>query len=339
MTSETGSRVQTSSESSEIGSDSEQAFGDNATEQQKTIDNETCVDEQTTDQSNSDNGKSDESCVESVELLLKQQQDNELTIDCDVMQCMDDTASVSDAVTPSITSNTDVSVDDDSTDDDSNDNDSSDDDDDDEETDNGEAIKSDDDASEIGEASKSYSTNEAEVEVDVEQVVDVEAGVKQVIDDEEKERLAAILDEIRFKHLKIIHRGRNILDFESNVAKSWIIPSAHLPEHNIKVFMANRSQYHRLTPGWIDLPEHPMIKCGKCDFHYPVNEPTDKQEAAGSESSSLGNLMSSLNANAAAAAAVIVNTDRNSNSSPSMNGNCMGSMQNRTDINSIKGEY
>lgn len=316
LTSETSSRVQTSSESSDVCSDTETAFVDNSTEQQKTIDNEECVDEQQADPSTSDSGKNDENDAEVVEVLPEQQKHNEPTIECDAIESNGAVVSSEcEAETPSIPtpSNIDASVNEDI---------------DDKESDNGEAIKSD-----IGEAIKSDDAVNDDNDVEV---------------DEEAHKLADELEAIRYEHLKIVHNGRDVLDFESNVARSWIIPATHLPEHNIKMFMANRSQYHRLTPAWAEAADHPMVNCGKCDFKYPAYEPSEKQQppCIPSDSASLAGLMNTLTVNSGAAAP---GAPIQSNLSPSltsannnaMNGNWpMGPMPNRNSpINTIKGEY
>lgn len=51
---------------------------------------------------------------------------------------------------------------------------------------------------------------------------------------------------------------------------SWNMRYAELPENNLTMFLANRSQYHRLgTNGHIQ--EYSLNKCQCCDFKYPVN--------------------------------------------------------------------
>lgn len=87
----------------------------------------------------------------------------------------------------------------------------------------------------------------------------------------QREEQASIdMDEIRYKNLRIIYGGRDILDFSSNVAnKSWHIQYAHLPEKNYQMYINNRSQYNRLASGY-EHPEYALNKCGKCAFNFPV---------------------------------------------------------------------
>lgn len=79
------------------------------------------------------------------------------------------------------------------------------------------------------------------------------------------------LDEIRYKNLKILYEGRDILDFSTNVVnKSWNVKYAHLPEQNYQMYIQNRSQYNRLAPGY-ESPEHYALNaCGRCAFQFPV---------------------------------------------------------------------
>lgn len=89
--------------------------------------------------------------------------------------------------------------------------------------------------------------------------------------DQNEDKASIDLDEIRYKNLKIIYGGRDILDFSSNVAnKSWYTQYAHLPEKNYQMYINNRSQYNRLASGY-EHPEHYALnKCGKCMFPFPV---------------------------------------------------------------------
>lgn len=90
------------------------------------------------------------------------------------------------------------------------------------------------------------------------------------IDDPISDEMA---DEIRYKNLKIIYGGRDILDFCGNIAnKSWYIQYTYLPEKNISMCLANRSQYHRLSVGW-DPKGAKLDTCRKCAFQYPVKVP------------------------------------------------------------------
>lgn len=81
-------------------------------------------------------------------------------------------------------------------------------------------------------------------------------------------------DAIRYKNLKIMYGGRDILDFCGNIAnKSWHIQYTFLPEKNISMCLANRSQYHRLSANWDAKLETKMDTCRKCSFQYPVKTP------------------------------------------------------------------
>lgn len=77
-------------------------------------------------------------------------------------------------------------------------------------------------------------------------------------------------DAIRYENLKIMYGGRDILDFCGNIANnSWYIQYTYLPEKNISMCLANRSQYHRLSGSW-DAKESKLDTCRKCSFQYPV---------------------------------------------------------------------
>lgn len=81
-------------------------------------------------------------------------------------------------------------------------------------------------------------------------------------------------DAIRYKNLKIMYDGRDILDFCANTANnSWYIQYTYLPEKNIVMCLANRSQYHRLSVSWDTELETKMDTCRKCSFQYPVKTP------------------------------------------------------------------
>lgn len=100
------------------------------------------------------------------------------------------------------------------------------------------------------------------------------AAAKEVAEND-----AIDLDEIRYKNLKIVYQGRDILDFSSNVAnKSWNIQYAHLPEQNVQMFINNRSQYHRLAAGYVVPENYSLNSCGKCAFHFPVLVNADKPD-------------------------------------------------------------
>lgn len=80
-------------------------------------------------------------------------------------------------------------------------------------------------------------------------------------------------DDIRYKNLKVMYGGRDILDFCANISnKSWHVQYTYLPEKNISMCLANRSQYHRLSATW-DAKESKMDTCRKCSFQYPVKTP------------------------------------------------------------------
>lgn len=80
------------------------------------------------------------------------------------------------------------------------------------------------------------------------------------------------MDAIRYKNLQIIHDGRDILDFSSNVAnRSWNVQYAHLPEKNYPMYINNRSQYNRLASGYEPNSEqYSLNRCSKCAFYFPV---------------------------------------------------------------------
>lgn len=81
--------------------------------------------------------------------------------------------------------------------------------------------------------------------------------------------------------LRIETNGRNILDLDANLrgknlksSNVWqqqgFIRFAHLPENNLKMFLENRSQYHRLGANG-HLQEYALVDCQCCDFTYPIN--------------------------------------------------------------------
>lgn len=93
-------------------------------------------------------------------------------------------------------------------------------------------------------------------------------------------------DAIRYKNLKIMYGGRDILDFCGNIANnSWHIQYTYLPEKNISMCLANRSQYHRLSGSW-DAKESKLDTCRKCSFQYPVKTP-DYQGMTGKKTTAL----------------------------------------------------
>lgn len=88
------------------------------------------------------------------------------------------------------------------------------------------------------------------------------------------------LDLIRYKNLKIMYEGRNILDFRANImdAHSWNVQYAQLPQQNYQMYINNRSQYNRLASGYESPENYTLNACNKCGFQYPVMnaEVTDK---------------------------------------------------------------
>lgn len=69
--------------------------------------------------------------------------------------------------------------------------------------------------------------------------------------------------------IKVIHNGRDILDICSNINNSWNIRYTYLPENNFQMYLANRSQYHRLSATW-NTREYSLDICRRCYFQYPV---------------------------------------------------------------------
>lgn len=111
-------------------------------------------------------------------------------------------------------------------------------------------------------------------------------------------------DAIRYKNLKIMYGGRDILDFCANIAnKSWYIQYTYLPEMNISMCLANRSQYNRLSTSW-DAKEPKMDTCRKCSFQYP-----EFQCSTGNKTTATDAINS------------IVLNDNNMRASPMFNGN------------------
>lgn len=104
--------------------------------------------------------------------------------------------------------------------------------------------------------------------------------------------------------LRIEINGRNILDLGANLNdnsfnstnnnndRMWqqqgFIRYAHLPENNLKMFLENRSQYHRLGANG-HLQEYALVNCKCCDFIYPVN--------GYNNNSTSGNLINSVKTN------------------------------------------
>lgn len=86
-------------------------------------------------------------------------------------------------------------------------------------------------------------------------------------DNEEKEEKEEIISEPQ----PIICNNRNILDLGENIKNDQqFIDYAVLPENNLKMFLQNRSQYHRLGANG-QRQEFELAKCSNCDLLYPVN--------------------------------------------------------------------
>jgi len=74
---------------------------------------------------------------------------------------------------------------------------------------------------------------------------------------------------------KIEYQGRDILDLAKNLTyknTSWKFQYARLPDNNVAMFMANRSQYHRLGANGLNR-EYDLAVCRTCTFQFPVNSP------------------------------------------------------------------
>lgn len=80
--------------------------------------------------------------------------------------------------------------------------------------------------------------------------------------------------------MSIKYGGRNILDLGSNLAGAqadWPLQYTNLPENNFPMYLANRSQYHRLGPSG-HVQEFTVTVCscrsrnGTCAFAYPVDD-------------------------------------------------------------------
>lgn len=76
------------------------------------------------------------------------------------------------------------------------------------------------------------------------------------------------------KPVQIIYNNRDCLDLCSTVSDTrFKLQYAHLPENNVQMFFANRSQYYRLGAGG-EKQEYLIEKCPCCDFSYPlINNP------------------------------------------------------------------
>lgn len=100
--------------------------------------------------------------------------------------------------------------------------------------------------------------------------------------------------------LRIEINGRNILDLGANLndnnnnTRVWqpFVRYSHLPENNLKMFLQNRSQYHRLGANG-HLQEYALVNCKCCDFIYPVNGYNNNNNT----STSGNNIMNSVKTN------------------------------------------
>lgn len=79
------------------------------------------------------------------------------------------------------------------------------------------------------------------------------------------------LDDIRYKNLKLFYGGRNILDLGANLTQSCNVQYTHLPDFNFPMYLANRSQYHRLGAGW-DSHDIKCTLCRRCGFRFPTQD-------------------------------------------------------------------
>jgi hypothetical protein len=73
------------------------------------------------------------------------------------------------------------------------------------------------------------------------------------------------------KPLVVVVNGRDILNLDANLRdSSFKLRYTDLPEKNMNLFFANRSQYHRLGANG-HVQEYTLVKCNCCDFEYPIN--------------------------------------------------------------------
>lgn len=100
-------------------------------------------------------------------------------------------------------------------------------------------------------------------------------------DDKKTDYYSIVEQQKLIAKLKIEINGRNILDLGANLTNNSITPNnvwqqqnfmrfAHLPQNNLKMFLENRSQYHRLGANG-HMQEYALVNCKCCDFIYPVN--------------------------------------------------------------------
>lgn len=76
-------------------------------------------------------------------------------------------------------------------------------------------------------------------------------------------------DKQLWNDIKVIYNGRDILDICSNIKNSWNIRYTYLPENNFQMYLANRSQYHRLGESY-NTREYSLDICRRCYFQHPV---------------------------------------------------------------------
>lgn len=128
--------------------------------------------------------------------------------------------------------------------------------------------------------------------------------------------------------LCIVLNGRNILDLGANLRSQQpgqsasFIQSAELPENNLNMFLANRSQYHRLGANG-HIQEYALAKCTCCDLIYPttgynnnniynnanINTMTQEVRAAEGKNSLAAGVLAYLNSSTAVAYGVETTTN------------------------------
>lgn len=89
---------------------------------------------------------------------------------------------------------------------------------------------------------------------------------QQLLDDQP---LSPKSDKDPLENVKVMYNGRDILDICSNIKNSWNVRYTYLPENNFTMYLANRSQYHRLGSSW-NTKEYSLDLCTRCCFQYPV---------------------------------------------------------------------
>lgn len=74
------------------------------------------------------------------------------------------------------------------------------------------------------------------------------------------------------EEFEIRYNGRDILDLGANInPDKWTLRYTYLPENNnMPMYLANRSQYHRLGPNG-HIQDYSLVRCEHCDFQYPIN--------------------------------------------------------------------